>query len=96
MLPEVTETHRGVSAGARSIATPEGGAIFRRRSVAFEIGDEHSPGVLHAPVKVKRSLPQVVVKVDADGNEVAGVKSPLLAAPHRPAKKRRRDWSTPW
>ena len=38
-------------------------------------------GVLHAPVKVKRSLPQVVVKVDADGNEVAGVKSPLLAAP---------------
>ncbi len=38
-------------------------------------------GVLNAPVKVKRSLPQLVVKVDADGNEVAGIKSPLLAAP---------------
>ena len=37
--------------------------------------------MLNAPVKVKRSLPQLVVKVDADGNEVAGVKSPLLAAP---------------
>ena len=31
--------------------------------------------------KVKRSLPQLVVKVDADGNEVAGVKSPLQMAP---------------
>jgi hypothetical protein len=38
-------------------------------------------GVLTAPVKIKRSLPQLVVKIDADGNEVAGVKSPLLAAP---------------
>ena len=32
-------------------------------------------------MKIKRSLPQLVVKVDADGNEVAGIKSPLLAAP---------------
>ena len=31
--------------------------------------------------KVKRSLPQLVVKVDADGNEVAGIKSPLQMAP---------------
>ena len=37
--------------------------------------------MLSAPVKIKRSLPQLAVKVDADGNEVAGVKSPLLAAP---------------
>ena len=31
--------------------------------------------------KVKRSLPQLVVKVDADGNEVFGIKSPLQMAP---------------
>jgi hypothetical protein len=30
---------------------------------------------------VKQVLPQLVVKVDADGNEVAGVKSPLQMAP---------------
>jgi len=30
---------------------------------------------------VKRALPQLVPKVDADGNEVAGVKSPLEMAP---------------
>jgi hypothetical protein len=30
---------------------------------------------------VKRVLPQLVPKVDADGNEVGGVKSPLLMAP---------------
>jgi len=30
---------------------------------------------------VKQVLPQLVVKVDADGNEVAGIKSPLVAAP---------------
>ena len=30
---------------------------------------------------VKKVLPLLVVKVDEDGNEVAGVKSPLLMAP---------------
>lgn len=30
---------------------------------------------------VKRTLPQLVVKVDADGNEIAGIRSPLVAAP---------------
>ena len=29
----------------------------------------------------KGTLPQLVVRVDADGNEVAGIKSPLLSAP---------------
>jgi hypothetical protein len=29
----------------------------------------------------KGTLPQLVVRVDSDGNEVAGVKSPLLSAP---------------
>jgi hypothetical protein len=38
-------------------------------------------GALAAPPAIKRSLPQLVVKIDADGNEVAGIKSPLLAAP---------------
>ena len=42
---------------------------------------QDASGALTAVPKVKRSLPQLVVKVDADGNEVAGVKSPLLKAP---------------
>jgi hypothetical protein len=42
---------------------------------------QDASGVLTAVPKVKRSLPQLVVKVDADGNEVAGIKSPLQAAP---------------
>jgi hypothetical protein len=44
---------------------------------------QDASGFLTAVPKVKRSLPQLVVKVDADGNEVAGagVKSPLQAAP---------------
>ena len=42
---------------------------------------QDASGALTAPPAVKRSLPQLVVKIDADGNEVAGIKSPLLAAP---------------
>lgn len=38
-------------------------------------------GVLTAIPLAKGTLPQLVVRVDADGNEVAGVKSPLLSAP---------------
>src|SRR5262245_22766627 len=38
---------------------------------------QDASGFLTAVPTVKRSLPQLVVKVDADGNEVAGVKSPL-------------------
>ena len=30
---------------------------------------------------MKGTLPQLVVRVDADGNEVAGIRSPLLMAP---------------
>jgi len=30
---------------------------------------------------VKSTLPQLVVRVDADGNELAGIRSPLLMAP---------------
>jgi hypothetical protein len=45
----------------------------------FNYGD--ASGTLAAPPTVKRALPQVVVKLDADGNEVAGIKSPLLSAP---------------
>jgi hypothetical protein len=51
----------------------------------YDLGPEFhyqdASGVLKAPVKIARSLPQLVVKVDADGNEVAGVKSPLESAP---------------
>lgn len=46
---------------------------------AFNYQD--ASGSLTAPPTVKRVLPQLVVKNDADGNEVAGIKSPLLAAP---------------
>ncbi|HUP39078.1 MAG TPA: alpha/beta hydrolase domain-containing protein [Vicinamibacterales bacterium] len=38
-------------------------------------------GVLATLPIAKGTLPQLVVRVDADGNEVAGVKSPLLSAP---------------
>ena len=51
----------------------------------YDLGPEFSyqdaSGVAKEAVKIKRSLPQLVVKVDADGNEVAGIKSPLQAAP---------------
>jgi hypothetical protein len=51
----------------------------------YELGPgfnyQDASGFLTAVPKVKRSLPQLVVKVDADGNEVAGIKSPLQAAP---------------
>ena len=38
-------------------------------------------GFLTKLPKVKQALPQLVAKVDADGNEIAGVKSPLQMAP---------------
>jgi hypothetical protein len=38
-------------------------------------------GVLTKSPVAKATLPQLVVRVDADGNEVAGIKSPLLSAP---------------
>jgi hypothetical protein len=38
-------------------------------------------GVLTSVPVAKGTLPQLVVRVDADGNEVAGIKSPLLSAP---------------
>src|SRR5688500_1220621 len=41
---------------------------------------DQSGVVTKIPV-AKGTLPQLVVRVDADGNEVAGVKSPLLSAP---------------
>jgi hypothetical protein len=47
-----------------------------------EFNYQDASGVLKAAApKVKRSLPQLVVKIDADGNEVAGIKSPLQSAP---------------
>ena len=42
---------------------------------------QDASGALTAPATIERSLPQRIVKIDADGNEVAGIKSPLLAAP---------------
>jgi len=45
----------------------------------FRYGDQS--GILTRIPIVKTTLPQLVVKVDADGNEVSGIKSPLLSAP---------------
>jgi len=42
---------------------------------------QDASGFLAAAPKLKQSLPQRVVKVDADGNEVFGIKSPLQQAP---------------
>jgi hypothetical protein len=38
-------------------------------------------GVASQSPEIKRILPQLVPRVDADGNEIAGIKSPLLMAP---------------
>lgn len=46
---------------------------------AFHYADQS--GVMAAVPRIKASLPQLVPKVDADGNEVAGVQSPLTMAP---------------
>ena len=53
--------------------------------VEYDLGPQfrytdQSGVVVTVPV-AKDLLPQLVVRVDADGNEVAGVKSPLLSAP---------------
>jgi hypothetical protein len=45
----------------------------------FRYGEQS--GVLTKHPVIRGTLPQLVVKMDADGNEVAGIKSPLLAAP---------------
>jgi len=45
----------------------------------FRYGDQS--GVLTKLPIVKATLPQLVVRVDADGNEVGGIRSPLLMAP---------------
>jgi len=42
---------------------------------------QDASGYLTEVPHLKRSLPQLVVKVDVDGNEVAGIKSPLQMAP---------------
>ena len=42
---------------------------------------QDASGFLAAAPKLKQSLPQRVVRVDADGNEVFGIKSPLQSAP---------------
>jgi hypothetical protein len=44
-------------------------------------GYRDQSGFLTGLPKVKQTLPQLVPKVDADGNETAGVKSPLQMAP---------------
>jgi len=51
----------------------------------YELGPhfayQDASGFLAGVPKVKRSLPQRVVRVDADGNEVFGIKAPLQSAP---------------
>ena len=53
--------------------------------VDYELGSQFryadQSGVLTKLPIAKGTLPQLVVRVDADGNEVAGIKSPLVAAP---------------
>jgi hypothetical protein len=53
--------------------------------IDYELGPhfkyQDASGFLAAVPKVKQSLPQRVVRVDADGNEVFGIKSPLQQAP---------------
>jgi hypothetical protein len=66
-------------------AIPGRPAPVMRPLLDYELGSafnyKDASGALASPPSVKRALPQVVVKIDADGNEVAGIKSPLTAAP---------------
>ena len=51
----------------------------------YDVGGEFNyrdqSGIASQNPEIKGVLPQLVPKVDADGNEVAGIKSPLLMAP---------------
>ena len=62
--------------------TPEG---IQYPLVEYDLGPQfryaEQSGVLTKVPVAKGTLPQLVVRVDADGNEVAGIKSPLLSAP---------------
>ena len=68
----------GISDDSRQAVPSACTSAARLRSRARISTTRTPPAVLDgASPKVKRSLPQLVVKVDADGNEVAGMKSPL-------------------
>lgn len=62
--------------------SPEG---LQHPLIDYDLGPQFhytdQSGVLTTIPIVKGTLPQLVVRVDADGNEVAGIRSPLLAAP---------------
>jgi hypothetical protein len=51
----------------------------------YDVGGEFNyrdqSGIASQNPEIKGVLPQLVPRVDADGNEVAGIKSPLLMAP---------------
>jgi hypothetical protein len=61
---------------------PEG---LQRPLIGYSLGSHFSykdgSGYLTAVPGVEREFPQLVVKVDADGNEVSGLKSPLAMTP---------------
>jgi hypothetical protein len=58
---------------------------LQRPLIGYSLGSHFNykdgSGYLTAVPAVEREFPQLVVKVDADGNEVAGLKSPLAMAP---------------
>ena len=58
---------------------------LQRPLIGYALGSHFNykdgSGYLTAVPAVEREFPQLVVKVDADGNEVAGLKSPLAMAP---------------
>jgi hypothetical protein len=58
---------------------------LQRPLIEYDLGAhfnyQDGSGFLTVLPRVKQQLPQLVVKVDADGNEIAGVKSPLAMTP---------------
>jgi hypothetical protein len=58
---------------------------LQRPLIGYALGSHFTykdgSGYLTAVPAVEREFPQLVVKVDADGNEIAGLKSPLAMAP---------------
>jgi hypothetical protein len=68
--------------GIPSTPSPEGlqyPLIDYDAGPVFRYGDQS--GVATKIPAIKRTLPQLVVRVDQDGNETAGIRSPLLMAP---------------
>ena len=61
------------------LKTPDPSQMWRIREI--DIGPEESKGITYYPVREGGEYPRFVSAVDADGNEVAGIKMPDISVP---------------